>query len=99
MIRHTVAFRLKHPAGSELEKKFLSDGKRILAAIPGVQKFEALQQVSAKNDFTHGYSMEFSSQAEYQNYNDYPDHTAFVRDRWIPEVADFMEIDYVILPD
>lgn len=99
MIRHTVAFRLKHPAGSELESKFLTEGKRILAAIPGVEKFEALRQVSPKNDFRHGYSMEFSSQAEYQFYNDHPDHTAFVRDRWIPEVEEFMEIDYIPIPD
>lgn len=99
MIRHTVTFRLKHPAGSELESVFLADGKRILAAIPGVQKFEALQQVSAKNNFRHGLSMEFAGQAEYDAYDSHPEHVAFVRDRWIPEVEEFMEIDYVALPD
>jgi len=99
VIRHTVAFRLKHPAGSAQETSFLADGKRILAALPGVEKFEALQQVSAKNSFRHGYSMEFSGQAEYQSYNDHPEHVAFVRDRWIPEVEEFLEIDYVPLPD
>ncbi|MCY0094906.1 Dabb family protein [Hoeflea ulvae] len=99
MIRHTVAFRLKHPAGSELERLFLADGRRILGAIAGVRNFEALQQVSAKNDFGYGFSMEFDGQAEYQAYNDHPEHVAFVRDRWIPEVEDFLEIDYVPLPD
>jgi hypothetical protein len=38
MIRHTVVFRLKHPTGSSAEQKFLADA-RILAAIPGVEKF------------------------------------------------------------
>lgn len=99
MIGHTVTFRLKHPAGSAQEALFLADGKRILSAISGVEKFEALQQVSAKNSFRFGYSMEFSGQAEYQSYNDHPDHVAFVRDRWIPEVEEFLEIDYVAMPD
>ena len=64
MIRHTVVFRLKHPAGSAGEKKFLTDA-RMLAAIPGVEKFEQLRQVSPKNDYRFGFSMEFADQAAY----------------------------------
>ncbi|PWV99966.1 stress responsive alpha/beta barrel protein [Hoeflea marina] len=97
MIRHTVAFRLGHAAGSEAERTFLSDGERILSAIPGVERFEALRQTSPKNAFTHGFSMEFSGEDAYRAYNDHPDHVAFVRDRWIPEVAEFLEIDYAPL--
>ena len=41
--------------------------------------------------------MEFADQAAYSGYNDHPDHVAFVRDRWVPEVAAFLEIDYVPL--
>ena len=93
MIRHTVAFRLKHARGSEAEKSFLEAGKA-LAGIPSVVKFEQLAQTSPKNDFHFGYSMEFADQAGYDAYNDHPVHVAYVRDRWIPEVADFIEIDY-----
>lgn len=96
MIRHTVAFRLKHPRGSAEEKSFLDAGKA-LADIPGVERFEQLGQVSPKNDFHFGYSMEFADQAAYQGYNDHPVHVAYVRDRWIPEVEAFLEIDYVPL--
>ena len=96
MIRHTVVFRLKHPKGSAAEKKFLVDA-RMLAKIPGVEKFEQLRQVSPKNDYHFGFSMEFTDQQTYSGYNDHPDHVAFVRDRWIPEVASFLEIDYVPL--
>ena len=94
MIRHTVAFTLKHAKGSPAEAKFLGDGKRILAPIPGVQKFEALRQVSPKNHYAFGFSMEFADQAAYDAYNDHPDHVAWVRDRWMNEVSDFLEIDY-----
>ena len=96
VVRHTVVFRLKHEAGSAAEVDFLATAK-ILAGIPGVQKFEQLRQVSPKNDYRFGFSMEFADQAAYSTYNDHPDHVAFVRDRWIPEVAQFMEIDYVAL--
>ncbi len=94
MIRHTVAFRLKHPRGSAAETAFLEAGKA-LAGIPGVERFERLSQVSPKNDFHFGYSMEFADEAAYQAYNDHPVHVAYVRDRWIPEGDAFLEIDYV----
>lgn len=94
MIRHTVAFRLKHPQGSAAEAAFIADGRRILTAIPGVTNFEALRQVSPKNGFAFGFSMEFADQAAYDGYNDHPDHVAFVRDRWLKEVDDFLELDY-----
>lgn len=94
MIRHTVVFSLKHASGSSEEQAFL-DAALVLEAIPGVQKFERLRQVSPKADYAFGFSMEFADQAAYDGYNVHPDHVAFVRDRWVPEVARFQEIDYV----
>ena len=96
MIRHTVAFRLKHGAGSEEEKDFLATGAE-LSAIPGVEKFEITRQVSVKNPYSFGISMEFADQAAYDGYNDHPAHVAFVRDRWMAEVEAFLEADFVAL--
>jgi hypothetical protein len=96
MIRHTVVFRLKHPTGSKEEADFLN-AACALATIPGVEKFEQLRQVSPKNDYRFGFSMEFANQAAYSVYNDHSLHVAFVRDRWVPEVEAFMEIDYTPL--
>jgi hypothetical protein len=96
-MRHSVIFTLKHPKGSAAEAAFLSDAMA-LAAIPGVIGFERLVQVSPKNRFAYGFSMEFADQAAYDAYNTHPDHMAFVRDRWMTEVEDFLEIDYVPLP-
>lgn len=97
MIRHAVVFRLKHPKGSAEEAAFLADGRRILTAIPGVERFEVSRQVSPKNDYSFGFSMEFADQATYDGYDRHPDHAAFVRGRWIPEVEAFLEIDTVRL--
>jgi hypothetical protein len=96
MIRHTVAFRLKHSPGSAEEARFLAAAD-VLAKIPGVEKFEKLRQVSAKNRFAFGFSMEFADEAAYAGYDRHPDHVAFVKERWVPEVAEFLEIDYTPL--
>ncbi|WP_395820098.1 Dabb family protein [Devosia sp.] len=95
MIRHTVIFVLKHAHGSLQEKSFLRDAKTALHDIPGVKKFEQLKQVSKKNDYHFGFSMEFADQAAYDAYNTHPKHVAFVKDRWEREVSKFLEIDYV----
>lgn len=97
MIRHTVVFSLKHPEGSAEEKDFLKTACT-LTAIPGVENFECLRQVG-KNNFTFGLSMEFAGEAEYQGYNSHPSHMAFVNDRWLAEVEEFLEIDYVPMQD
>ena len=92
-IRHTVAFTLTHPAGSDEETGFLQAAER-LAAIPGVEAFELLAEVSPKNDYRFGISMEFADQDAYERYNEHPDHVRFVQERWLSEVEDFLEIDY-----
>ena len=61
MIRHTVAFTLRHAAGSVAEAEFLKEALA-LAKIPGVEKFEQLRQVSGKNPYRFGFSMEFAGQ-------------------------------------
>jgi heme-degrading monooxygenase HmoA len=91
MIHHTVAFRLNDQTGAAT---FL-DRARELARIDGVLDFQVLRQVGAKNDFTHALSMYFDSQEHYDGYNSHPDHLAFVADVWIPNVAEFIELDYV----
>jgi hypothetical protein len=93
-IRHTVAFALEHPVGSDEESAFLAAASE-LAGIDGVEAFEILREVSPKNGFAFGISMEFADRDAYTGYNEHPTHVAFVESRWIPKVADFLEIDYV----
>ncbi len=68
-----------------------------------------LREVSPKNGYRFGISMEFADSTAYAGYNDHPDHVRFVQERWVPEVAvanaahslresagfpDFLEVDY-----
>ena len=92
-IRHTVAFTLAHQEGSAEERDFLEAAER-LAAIPGVEAFELLAEVSPKNGYRFGILMEFADRAAYDRYNEHLDHVRFVEERWVPEVSEFLELDY-----
>ncbi len=92
-VRHTVAFTLVHQEGSAEEHDFLDAAER-LADIPGVEAFELLAEVSPKNGYRFGISMEFADGAAYDRYNEHPDHIRFVQQRWVSEVSEFLEIDY-----
>jgi quinol monooxygenase YgiN len=93
MIRHTVVFRLRHAPGSAAEADFLRTA-RGLESIPGVERFEVLRQTGSQSDFRFSLSMEFADAAAYDTYNEHPDHTGFVSGRWIPEVEEFLELDF-----
>jgi hypothetical protein len=95
-IRHTVSFRLRHPAGSDAEHDFLAAAEE-LSHIPGVEGFDILEEVSPKNAFRFGISMEFADAGAYEAYNRHPDHVRFVDERWVNEVEEFLEIDYAAL--
>jgi quinol monooxygenase YgiN len=92
-IRHTVSFDLRHAPSSPEEAEFLAAAEA-LAAVPGVEAFQVVREVSPKNGFRFGISMEFADEDAYAAYNAHPDHVRFVEQRWLAEVADFLEIDY-----
>jgi stress responsive alpha/beta barrel protein len=95
-IRHTVSFALRHPDGSDAEREFLEAAAR-LGEIPGVEAFDVLAEVSPKNAFRFGISMEFADAAAYEAYNLHPEHVRFVEERWLKEVDEFLEVDYAAL--
>jgi heme-degrading monooxygenase HmoA len=92
-VRHTVVFTLVHEEGSPEERDFLQAAEH-LADIPGVEAFELLAEVSPKNGYRFGILMEFADRAAYDRYNEHSDHIRFVRQRWLPEVSEFLELDY-----
>jgi hypothetical protein len=95
-IRHSVVFTLTHPEGSAEEADFLDAIVR-LEAIPGVEAFELMREVSPKNDYRFGLTMEFADPSAYSAYNEHPEHVTFVQSRWDAEVTDFLEIDTTAL--
>jgi len=92
-IRHVVLFSLRHARGSAEERAFLVDSERILTAVPGVERFEVLHQVSSRTDQDFCFSMEFADRATYDRYSAHPEHCDYVERRWKTEVVRFQEID------
>lgn len=95
MIRHSVILLLKAELDQNQKIAFF-DAVETLKSIPNVQKFEVLKQISSKNKFEYGISMEFDTQAHYDAYSAHPKHIAFIQDFWMNSVNDFLEIDYTI---
>jgi stress responsive alpha/beta barrel protein len=93
MIRHSVFFKFKSSVDSDAAQNFFIAAKK-LAAIPGVQNFEILRQISKKNNYEFGLSMEFANADLYQQYNNHPMHVQFIKDYWMSHIEDFLEIDY-----
>jgi hypothetical protein len=90
-IRHQVVFTLKPDADEADFLRAIAE----LEAIPGVEAFELMREVSPKNGYEHALTMEFADKAAYEAYNAHPQHAGFVENRWDNEVADFLEIDTV----
>lgn len=93
MLRHSVILKLK-PSLTSDEKQAFFKAVDSLATLPNVQKFEVLKQISPKNNFEYGISMEFETQEQYDFYTNHPEHEAFVQNYWLKSVDDFLEIDY-----
>ncbi|HLF35610.1 MAG TPA: Dabb family protein [Cyclobacteriaceae bacterium] len=96
VIHHTVFFKLKTTSGSTEEQEFFR-ASEVLGQIPGVRNFQRLREVSKKNGFDHGFSMEFVNQVLYDQYSNHISHNKFVKEFWEPYVAEFMEIDFEVL--
>jgi hypothetical protein len=94
MIRHTVVFRLRHDEGSAAEADFLRSAREQLTRIPGVEHFEVLRQTGSQSPYRFSLSMEFVDAAAYSAYNEHSAHQGFVQGRWIPEVEEFLELDF-----
>jgi hypothetical protein len=95
MIRHSVIFILKQTV-SPKEKQAFFEAVDTLSKISGVQKFEVLKQISLKNKFEYGLSMEFDTIELYDFYSNHPNHLHFLQNFWLKYVEDFLEIDYEI---
>ena len=96
MIRHSVILILKSSLSPEDKMQYFAAVDE-LKQIPGVQKFEVLKQISSKNPFQYGISMEFENQEAYDVYAGHSLHSAFVKKYWAACVEDFLEIDYQLI--
>jgi hypothetical protein len=98
MKHHSVIFSFFENIDIQRLNNFFLAAKE-LNTIPGVLNYKQWKQVSKKNSFQYGLSMEFYSEEDFQKYNNHPIHSKFINEQWIPCVSDFMEIDFDLLID
>jgi hypothetical protein len=55
-----------------------------------------LRQTGSQSGYRFSLSMEFADATVYSAYNEHPGHQAFVHGRWIPEVEEFLELDFEV---
>jgi len=92
-IHHSAYFIFNDSISNEDTALFFTEIKK-LAAIPGVIGFKVVNEISPKNKYNFGVTMQFKNQQDYDAYNSHPTHVDFVQNYWLKMVADFMEIDY-----
>lgn len=92
MIQHMVMFNLKHRENSLQEKIFFVQLQN-LTLIPTVKTLNISRQFSQLNPYQYAVSMMFDSQKSYHNYLKNEQHEHFVKSYWLPEVAEFLEVD------
>jgi hypothetical protein len=95
MIIHTVCFTLHHDDESPEATAFFETARRVLPAVPGVDRFTIARQVGSQSPLRFQFSMEFPDRATYESYNAHPDHIGFVEEFWTRDVAEFTEFDFV----
>lgn len=94
MIQHLVVVRLRHPRGSTEEVTFIA-GTRRLADVPGVQRFEMLEQTSPVAGYDLAFSMWFEDEQAYAAYRVHPDHVRYGEEVWAPAVAEGKDLDFI----
>jgi Stress responsive A/B Barrel Domain len=56
-----------------------------------------VRRIGARNAFALGVVFTFAGEAAHRAYKANPLHDRLVQERWIPEVEEFLEIDYEAL--
>jgi fructose-bisphosphate aldolase class II len=72
----------------------MAEGRRVLAAIPGVRQVITGTSVREDGRYRHCWLVRFASAAVIDTYRDHPDHQAFADDHFRPLAADRLTIDY-----
>jgi fructose-bisphosphate aldolase class II len=92
-----VEHLIVHNAGVQSTRSvadLMSEGKRILAQIPGVR--EVFTGVAMKQNSEYGFcwSLRFTHQAALDSFRQHPDFETFLKQQLNPNVSDIISIDY-----
>ena len=82
---------------SHATRKMITEGRRVLAQIPGVRGVFAGETVRDDAHYRYTWLVRFCSEAVIDTYRDHPDHVAFADGWFRPLAGDRISIDYTEL--
>jgi fructose-bisphosphate aldolase class II len=93
-VEHLITYNVQHGDDGDVAA-MIAEGRRVLAAVPGVRAVEAGQAVAVDQArYRYCWLVRFASAAVIDSYRDHPLHTAFADGRFRPLAADRMSTDY-----
>ena len=93
-VTRLLYFSLKHEAGSQ-ESNLFFENINILKKIPVVKGFELSKVRSKKLEFDYCLRLVFDDQAGADAYSNHQIHNQYVKDEWIPNVAQGLLVDHI----
>jgi len=92
-VAHVIVYNTEG-LDAEGVQEMMAEGRRVLAAIPGVTEVFTGHAVQEDAGYRHCWVVRFTDRAVIDSYRDHPDHRQFANDRFRPYAGGRLSIDY-----
>jgi len=91
-VEHVIVYNAD--ADDQQLSRMMSEGRRVLSAIPGVRRVITGEAVKQDAQYRYSWLVEFCHPAVIDSYREHPDHRAFADQLFRPLAGDRISIDY-----
>ena len=95
-IEHLIIYNVKG-VDEQAVRAMMTEGRRVLAAIPGVREVIAGEAVKAGAAYPYTWLVRFCHPAVIYSYRNHPSHVAFAHQLFRPVAGERISIDYQII--
>lgn len=91
-VEHVIVYNTD--ADDHQVSSMMSEGRRVLSAIPGVRRVITGEAVKQDAQYRYSWLIEFCNQAVIDSYREHPDHVAFADKLFRPLASDRISVDF-----
>jgi fructose-bisphosphate aldolase class II len=92
-VEHVILYNTEGLDDAGVED-MMAEGRRVLGAIPGVQRVFTGHAVKDGTAYRHCWVVRFAARPVIESYRDHPDHRRFADERFRPYAGERLSIDY-----
>lgn len=92
-VEHVIFFNTEKLDAAATED-MMSEGRRVLGSIPGVQRVFTGHAVTEDSSYRHCWMVQFSARPVIDSYREHPVHQHFADNRFRPHAGDRLSIDF-----